>query len=218
MENKENIKQEIISKYMDHVLENGTAPKSVFSFCKVLEIDETTFYNYYSSIEAIANDVYATFYAETIKLISADSSYHDLDAKNKLLTFYYTFFELLTANRSYVVISLQEHKNILDKIKTVKELKNRFKDFIKNLDIDTIDFKKEEINKISQKSLEELAWQQLLFTLKFWLEDTSPAFEKTDLFIEKSVNASFEFIDISSLKNMIDFGKFFFKEKVKPFI
>ena len=59
-----------------------------------------------------------------------------------------------------------------------------------------------------------MAWSQLLFTLKFWLEDDSPGFDKTDIFIEKSVTASFDLIDVTALKSVFDFGKFIFKEKV----
>jgi len=209
-------KKEILSKYMEHVLENGEPPKSIYQFSKKLGIEETVFYNFYSSFDAIANDVYGTFYDETIKLISADDSFEQLDAKNKLLVFYYTFFELLTANRSYVLLTLKDPKNILDKIKLIKNLKEKFKAFINHLDIETIDLKKEELNNLNQKGLENLAWTQFLLTLKFWIEDTSPAFEKTDLFIEKSVNASFDILDITPLKSLIDFGKFFFKEKIKP--
>jgi hypothetical protein len=53
-----------------------------------------------------------------------------------------------------------------------------------------------------------------MLTLKFWLDDTSPSFEKTDMFIEKSVNTSFDIINIQPLKSFIDFGKFIFKEKI----
>ena len=209
-------KKEILSKYMEYVLENGETPKSIYQFSKEIKIEESTFYNFYSSFEAIANDVYGTFYDETLLLISADDSFEQLDAKNKLLVFYYTFFELLTANRSYVLLTLKDHKNILEKIKLVKNLKDKFKTFVSDLDIETIDLKKEELNNLNQKGLENLAWTQFLMTLKFWIEDTSPAFEKTDLFIEKSVNASFDLLDITPLKSLIDFGKFFFKEKIKP--
>ncbi len=216
METTENIKNEIISKYMEHVLKHGETPKSIFIFSKELEIEEKTFYDYYSSFEHVANDVYVTFYNETIKLISHDETYEELDSKNKLLAFYFTFFELLTANRTYVNITLKDHKNLIDKFKIINQLKSHFKNFIKSLDIETMDFKKEELNNINRKSLEELAWKQFLFTLQFWLDDTSKSFEKTDLFIEKSVNASFDLLAISPLKSIIDFGKFFFKEKIKP--
>jgi hypothetical protein len=49
--------------------------------------------------------------------------------------------------------------------------------------------------------------------MRFWLDDSSASFEKTDIFIEKAVNASFDLIDIKPLKTVIDLGKFLFKEK-----
>jgi hypothetical protein len=54
-----------------------------------------------------------------------------------------------------------------------------------------------------------------LVTLKFWLDDTSASFEKTDIFIEKSIKVSFDVIDTTPLKSIIDFGKFLFKEKMQ---
>ena len=51
-------------------------------------------------------------------------------------------------------------------------------------------------------------------TLKFWLEDTSSSFEKTDIFIEKAVNTSFDLISVQPIKSIIDLGKFLFKEKM----
>jgi tetracycline repressor-like protein len=50
--------------------------------------------------------------------------------------------------------------------------------------------------------------------MKFWIDDTSPSFEKTDIYIEKSVQASFDLIDTTPLKSLIDFGKFLYKEKI----
>lgn len=208
-------KKEIIAKYMDYVLEHGKAPASIYKFSKDLNIEEKHFYNYYNSFEDVATDIYAVFFDETYRLITEDENFQELDAKNQLLIFYYTFFELLTANRSYVLLTLKSNKNILEKFKTLQKLKTKFKDFLKQLDIETLDFQKEEINKISQAGLEELIYKQLLFTLKFWIEDSSPAFEKTDIFIEKSVNASFFLLDTAPIKSLIDLGKFYFKERLK---
>ena len=50
--------------------------------------------------------------------------------------------------------------------------------------------------------------------MKFWIDDTSPSFEKTDIFIEKSINTSFDILDVAPIKSIIDFGKFIFKEKI----
>lgn len=209
-------KQDILSKYMNHVLEQGQEPKSVYAFSKELEMEEKEFYQFYSSFDQIASDVYIVFYEETIKLMMSEISYNELDARNELLAFYFTFFEMMTNNRSYVMKSLKTGSYDLNKIKLLMPLKQKFKEFVKSLGIDTVDLKQDKLNIVKDKSVEELAWTQFLFTIKFWLEDTSAGFEKTDLFIEKSVNASFDLINVTPLQNIIDFGKFFFKEKIKP--
>ena len=97
----------------------------------------------------------------------------------------------------------------------LSHLKKRFTNYIEHLEIKTVDLKQDQLVKLQNRSLKESAWFQLLVTLKFWLDDTSPSFEKTDIFIEKSVRASFDLIDTTPLKSIIDFGKFLYKEKMQ---
>ena len=63
------------------------------------------------------------------------------------------------------------------------------------------------------KIFSEAAWVQLGFLLKFWVEDTSESFEKTDQAIEKSVQTAFDVFENTPLSTLIDFGKFLWKEK-----
>ena len=100
-------------------------------------------------------------------------------------------------------------------MKALKELKRAFSQFIESLEIQTLDLQEERLEKIQARGIKESAWFQLLVTVKFWLDDTSSSFEKTDIFIEKSVKASFDLIDTTPIKSIIDFGKFLFKEKVQ---
>jgi len=46
------------------------------------------------------------------------------------------------------------------------------------------------------------------------MSDESPSFEKTDVAIEKSVNTIFDLFDNTPLNNVLDFGKFLWKEKI----
>ncbi|ANW96442.1 hypothetical protein AXE80_09190 [Wenyingzhuangia fucanilytica] len=202
-------KTHILTHYINYALNDEFTSKSIHSFAKKFKISEKEFYKHYTSFDQISSDVYVSFYDETIKLIMSEIDYNKLDAKNELLAFYYTFFELLSQNRSFVIQSLGTPLSNLKKAKTLTPLKSKFKDFIKSLQIETLDVKQE-------KNIEELAWTQFLFTLKFWLEDDSPSFEKTDLFIEKTVNTSFDLLGITTVENIMDIGKFFFKEKIKP--
>ncbi|QHI35709.1 hypothetical protein IMCC3317_10560 [Kordia antarctica] len=204
----------IISAYMDYVLEHGEQPKNVYAFAKDNNFDEAKFYTFFSSFKVLEENIFTTFGTNTIELLAKSEEFETFDARNKLLSFYFTFFEQLTANRSYVVHSLTADKKPLQSLKLLKELKHVFTAFVKSLDIKTLDLNQEKLERIQNKAIEGSAWMQFLFTMKFWLEDTSPSFEKTDQYIEKSVNASFDLIDYTPLKSIVDFGKFLFKEKL----
>lgn len=205
---------EIITLYMSYILDHNAKPSSVYAFAKENKFEEAVFYQYFGSFEAVEKSIFNAFYENTISVLEKSNDYKTFDARNKLLSFYYTFFENLTANRSYIVATLDSKKLDLKKLNALSSLKTSFADYINTLEIETIDLKQKNLAQIQQKSIKETAWLQLLITIKFWLEDSSVAFEKTDIFIEKSVNTSFDLIDSTPLKSIIDLGKFLYKEKM----
>ena len=201
--------------YTDYVLTHQKQPSSVYIFCKEIGEEEQEFYKYFASFSALEENVFSTLFEETLTMLQNSEGYHEYDNKTKLLSFYFTFFELLTANRSLITYLLKAEKHDLKQLSKLKELRKLFQAFIQSMDLNVVDIPKEKIQKIQGKAIDELAWGQFLLTLKFWMEDTSHSFEKTDLFIEKSVHASFDLMDLTPLKNIIDFGKFLWKEKMK---
>ena len=215
MEKKKKItKEDLINSFMNHVLEHNEQPKSVYAFAKANNISETQFYKYFGSFDALEQHIFEAFFINTLKVLDKSPDYLSFDARNKLLSFYFTFFENLTANRSYVVSALKDYKNGLKTLNKLKGLRSLFTKYISDLNIETLEIKQESLEKLQHKSLQESAWIQLLMTLKFWLDDSSASFEKTDIFIEKSINASFDLIDVKPIKSVIDLGKFLFKEKM----
>jgi hypothetical protein len=216
MAKKKSITQnDIISAYMDYVLEHNEKPKSVYAFVKASNFEESKFYEYFGSFETIEKQVFKSLMENTLVTLEKNEDYQTFDARNKLLSFYFTFFGNLTANRSYLLHTLYSHKNGLKGLSLLSELKKSFTVYIESLDIEMIQINQKTIEEIQTKALLESAWVQLLLTLKFWMDDTSPAFEKTDIFIEKSVNTSFDVLNVVPLKSIIDFGKFIFKEKMQ---
>ncbi|MCD2259697.1 TetR family transcriptional regulator C-terminal domain-containing protein [Psychroserpens luteolus] len=207
-------KNNIISMYMDYVLEHNQQPNTVYAFTKANNFEEQKFYDHFGSFDALEKDVFNAFFHNTINVLEKSEDYQTFDARHKLLSFYFTFFENLTANRSYVKYALDRHKNSLKGLSLLSELKGAFTNYIEHLGIELIEIKQEQIDRIQRRGLKESAWLQLLLTMKFWIDDTSAGFEKTDIFIEKSVNTSFDVLDIAPLKSLIDFGKFIFKEKI----
>ncbi|MFV8336075.1 TetR family transcriptional regulator C-terminal domain-containing protein [Flavobacterium sp. RSP29] len=207
-------KEKIVSMYMIYTLENNDKPKSVYNFTKLNNFSETEFYNYFGTMESLEKEIFKMFLEKTVELLQKDENYETYNMKSKMLSFYFTFFELLSANRSYVTLSLKEPHNKLQNLMQLSSLKNSFKNYIAGIISDEYRIKQEKIQKFQEKAIQETSWIQFLLTLKFWLDDSSPAFEKTDIYIEKSVKASFELMNIAPLDSLIDFGKFIFKEKI----
>ncbi|MCF2873744.1 MULTISPECIES: TetR family transcriptional regulator C-terminal domain-containing protein [unclassified Tenacibaculum] len=214
MSRKKKITPEIIIEwYMNSVLISGK-PHSIFEFAKNNNFEEGDFYKFFSSFESLEKQIFKTFAKETIHMLHKTEAYKDYGSKEKLLSFYFTFFELLTANRSYVLLQLKNNKLDFNKLSVLKELRKEFISFIDGISLEKIDFKNDKINKVQDKTIAESYWIQLLMILKFWIDDESPNFEKTDVFIEKSVKASFDIQQIAPVKSVIDLAKFLWKEKM----
>lgn len=208
-------KDKIVSLYMEYTLEHNEKPKSVYLFAKQNNFSEAEFYSFFGTIESIEKEIFKMFLEKTVALLQMDPNYHGYDMKSKMLSFYFTFFELLTANRSYVSQSLTADKIQLKNLKQLTALRMAFLDYVTSIISDEYRIKQEKLQKMQEKALQESSWIQFLMTMKFWLEDDSAAFEKTDIYIEKSVKLSFELMNIAPIDSLIDFGKFMFKEKIQ---
>ena len=202
----------IISSFMDYTLLNENYPKSVYNFCKKNDIQEKTFYKDFGSLDAIKKMIWQSFYENAMSLLEKDKNFDVSSPKEKLLSFYFTFFEVLLLNRSYVLFVLSKEEKILSKMSNLKTLRILFKGFATEL-IEEGNINKSSYLQHSPKIFSEAAWLQLCFLLKFWVEDTSESFEKTDQAIEKSVQTAFDVFENTPLSTLIDFGKFLWKEK-----
>ena len=204
----------IIGMYMDYVLEHEVVPKSIYKFCKINGIDESDFYNFFGSVEGIQKAIWAKFFSSTENLMLKNKEYDGFSNKDKMLTFFYTFFEMLTLNRSYVLFALSREKGMMKNMEQLKGLRRSLKAFATELIEDGNADKSLKITKHNPRLFSEGAWLQFMFILKFWMDDDSAGFEKTDMAIEKSINTIFDVFDNTPLDNIIDFGKFLFKEKM----
>ena len=174
----------IISSFMDYTLLTENYPKSVYNFCKKNDIQEKTFYKDFGSLDAIKKMIWQSFYENAMSLLEKDKNFDVSSPKEKLLSFYYTFFEVLLLNRSYVLFVFSEEEKILSKMSNLKTLRILFKGFATEL-IEEGNINKSSYLQHSPKIFSEAAWLQLCFLLKFWVEDTSESFEKTEVYFQK---------------------------------
>lgn len=208
------LRTKIIEKYSDYLTTEGKRPNSVAHFMKSLKKEESEFYAHFASFDVLEGAYFETFYSNVMDLLSKDDGFNDGDARSQLLSFYFTYFELMTANRSLVLQLLPDTKMKRACISNLDAFKKRLTHFVGSLDIDFTILDKLPLEKVKEKGIEKMAWMQFIAVLEFWIADSSANFEKTDVFIEKSINTTFDVINIPALERIIDFGKFIYHEKM----
>jgi hypothetical protein len=215
MENENLITEDkLFELYGDYILNHGERPKNVYRFAKDNDFEEKDFYDYFTSFEQIEKRMIQHLFESSLLLASEVNDTDLITAKEKLLNVYFIFFENMTMNRSLVLMILGKDK--MNSIKTLQNLKQSHRAFIKTLDFNDMELMKNakgDVKNFTEKSREEALWVHLVSCIDFWKKDTSPAFEKTDLYIEKTVDTGFELIDNEPLRKVIDLGKFLWKEK-----
>ncbi|MBO0930540.1 TetR family transcriptional regulator C-terminal domain-containing protein [Fibrella aquatilis] len=225
--------EKIRKAYTEYVLENGKQPTSVFQFAKKLKLAEAEFYNYYASFDAIEADVWLTFFLESKRTVEADDTYQTYSVREKLLAFYYTWIELLKAQRSFVVYSYGRLRGMNAdgtmsvaspiaragvRSRTVNSqvlmpFKDAFNDFARDLLAEGRESREVEPRPFLTDRYPAALWTQALFVLDFWVKDVSKGFEKTDTAIEKAVNTTFDLIGRSPLDTLFDFAKFAYQNR-----
>ncbi|GGD43693.1 TetR family transcriptional regulator C-terminal domain-containing protein [Muriicola marianensis] len=205
---------EIASAYMTYVLDHEKRPSSVYKFCKAIEVSEENFYESFGSLNSLQKEVWNMFYDNTLEVLHKNKDYESFSNRDKMLSFFFTFFEVLTLNRSYVLYSLAEHRMSLKNLEQLKGLRKRIRDFAGELIEEGNEEKSFKISRHNPALFSEGAWLQFLFLLKFWMDDSSKGLEKTDIAIEKSVKTIFDVFDNTPLDSILDFGKFLFKENM----
>ena len=202
----------IITLYMEQILMEEHEPKSVYAFCKNNNIEESDFYTFFGSFDSLKQEIWNKFLENTISTLHNDSSFSTYSPKNKLLTLYFTLFEVLTLNRSYVLYVLKDNMKGMNNLMQLKQFRMTFKDFVKN-NIATEDGRSNTLSRITKPVYSEGAWIQFLLILKYWMADNSKGFERTDIVIEKSVNTVVDLLDSQPLENIIDLGKFLWSDR-----
>ena len=206
----------IFELYGDYILNHGERPKNIYRFAKDNEFEEKDFYNYFSSFEQIEKLMLVNLFNKSIELTSEVNDAQEVTSKEKLLNVYFIFFENMTMNRSLVLMILGNSKMHFAKV--ANQLKETHRNFIKTLDFndwEMIEKAKDNIRNFHEKAREEALWLHLVSAIEFWKKDTSPSFEKTDIYIEKTIDTGFELMDNEPLRKVLDLGKFLFKENFK---
>ena len=211
---KGDIRHKLKEAYIKYVLSEDTLPKSIYAFAEKVGVSEADFYGNFSTLNSLERAIWADWFAEVRTALSADDNFSSFTFREKILSVYYTWFEKLLQNRSFALYQFEHAKRELDP-SFLKKLKDVFQEYMNELVNGAIDSGEIKRNKLSEQYASAF-WVQFLFVSKFWLNDESEDFQKTDAAIEKSVNLAFDFIGTGPLDRLVDFAKFLYQNQ-KPF-
>ncbi len=208
--------EKIFELYGDYLLNHGERPKNVYLFAKDNGFDEKEFYHFFSGFDQIEKEMLDHLFRKSLELAEEVNASPEILTKEKLLNVYFIFFENLTMNRSLVLSILGTSK--AQQVRALQNLRETHRRFVATLDFnewEMIEKAKQHIRRFNEKARQETLWLHFVSAIDFWKKDTSPDFEKTDIFVEKTIDTGFELMDNEPLRKVIDLGKFLWKEKFR---
>lgn len=201
-------KHEIEHAYIEHVLTHGQKPASVYIFAKNNQMSEDEFYNHFSSFESIEEFIWTGLTEKTIESVKTQEIWATYTSREKALSFFYSFTELLKSKRSFVIFSLKNSPRGFTTPALLKGSKESFEVFAVDIINQGLENGELAERMFIDKRYKDALWIQFVFILNFWMNDSSASFEKTDEAIEKGINVTFDLFQRSPIDNLIDYGKF----------
>lgn len=200
-------RQSWIDAYLDHLLEEGEPPASVYRFAKNQGVGEKAFYAHFANFESLEGEIWKSLVADTVTALHADEDYASYPVQQKLAAFYYTFLEGALEYRSFMLLRFPGVQLVACPGR-LNKFRDAFIDYAKPL-LDAAKAEQEipERGKLNQ-TYPGLVYAQLLFIIDFWLKDESDQFQRTDALIEKSVTLGFDLIGTQVVDSAFDLVRF----------
>jgi hypothetical protein len=200
-------KQELLQKYVEYVSKEGKKPSTVSKFTFALGIKETDFYKCFANLNQLEQFYWQNVHTSIIEKIKSQEVYQNYSVREKLLSYAFTLVETLKENRSFVLIVLRKNCDALNKYQ--KEVKNYAEDLIAE---------GTQKNEIQDRILVSTYYSDIITKetsaiIHFWVKDDSENFEKTDVFIEKSINFVMDILGRNWIDTGFDFVKYWFQKK-----
>lgn len=196
--------------YQRHIVTKGRRPKSIEKFCRKQNLSEKDFYAFYASFVQLEQDTWVQLILQTLNTLAQDETYKTYAVKEKLLSFYFTFFQEAQAQRSYFTWTSGDLRD--PKLLKNKKFKEQLMGYFRDLTEEGVDSNEIQARWQLEKQYPQAAWVQFLFLLNFWLQDQSAGFTDTDVAIEKSVRWVFDLTGPSGIDSGIDLAKFLLRQ------
>ena len=152
---------------------------------------------------------------KTRELINSDESFEEQSVKDKILSFYYYYLDIIADHRHFISRQLLDKPNPVKLHFQMSDYRSSFERLFEPMVDEAI---KERLIKgilILSPAYRKFFWLQHLFILRFWVTDESMDQDNTVALVEKSQKSTFDFMGNLEWKSSIDFWKFVIQNPIK---
>ena len=197
----------ISEAYMATLQKEGHTPVSVHRFCKDLGIEEKDFYMAFPNLHAIEKHFWRSWMETIIAAVSSGKEWTSFSAKERYLAFLFAFTGQALEQRSLLEQRFGK-LTLLCNPSSLDGLKSSLKDFTSEL----IQHGMEKGDIAHRGALGNL-YPEVLYihwrsVLEYFLKDESQGFERTDAFIEKTVEFAFDLFRTQAIDSAADLVRF----------
>jgi len=205
-------KHAVVNSFTQYIQRAGKRPRSFTEFCEAQELKPEEARTHYRTLAALEKAVWLHWFEETLSVLANSEEYKDYSARERLLSFYYTWMDTVKPFSDYMKTAPTLPKLFSGVDWFLADMQRAFLKYAKELV--QLAASNEEIMKrpIVQNYYDNALWQQFLFIMNYWLKDKSEEQTKTDEAIERAVNLILELAGRNQLDSILDFGKFLFKK------
>ena len=208
------MKEKIRKAYTDYFEEKNTSPRSVADLMEFLGEEKEKFYEYYKNLNEIRKEIWGELFETVKEKVKAEKDYDRYSAREKMLAFYFLLVEELKTIRAFVKHDFRISKEKPFESYFLKDLKTFRKGFMQFTDeLLSEAIEKQEIKQrmFFEKRYRNILWKLTTGIIKFWVEDKSESYERSDAMIEKSVNFVFDALAPNFIDSAFDLAKFLFE-------
>ncbi|MFT5617377.1 MAG: hypothetical protein ACI85I_000596 [Arenicella sp.] len=215
----EALETKIRDEYVSFVSENHKRPHSIAQFMESLEGSTPDFHRYFQDFHELDKVIWKGYFEQTLQEIYKteqeliESGQTPYDAEEKLKSVFYFLVEILKHEKDYVTFSFKNADNKVFTPSFLTFFQKNFEHFAQELILQGTDSNVIASRPIISDYYDNLIWGQILSILRYWVQDESPEFEKTDVAIEKGVTFVFDIMRRNVFDSTFDFVKFLILQK-----
>jgi hypothetical protein len=197
----------ICEAFMKTLQNVGHPPVSVHRFCEEIGISEKDFYMAFPNLEAVEKHFWKNWMEGIASGVSSGKEWISFSAKERYLAFLFAFTGEALEQRSLLEQRFGK-LTLLCSPTSLDGLKNSFKDFAAEIIRHGMDN-----GDIANRGPLGNLYPEVLYVhwrsvLEYFLKDESQGFERTDAFIEKTVEFAFDLLRTQAIDSAADLGRF----------